>query len=297
MTTRTPLILFLLIAFMLLNFIPTTACELLGFSFNEPVSAQHVFTAFRMHGHKHPHGWGVAFYTDETVSVFKEAASAAESDLAGFLANYPGLQSPLLIGHVRYASVGGRGIQNTHPFTRELHGTAYTLAHNGTLRGFREKLEQGRFQPIGSTDSEFILCYLLGRMDADSITAWTPDTFAWLQDELTTINETGSMNLLFSDGTYLFAYFDHNGYNSLYQLSRQAPYGNAFFPDIDAKIDLSGIYAPETMGVIVATKPLTTEKWIPFQPGQLIVFKDGVQIFSLKSASTKQFKKLFRKLK
>jgi len=89
------------------------------------------------------------------------------------------------------------------------------------------------------------------------------------------------LNCLFSDGTYLFAYYDKNGFNSLYHLSRKAPYRKAHFNDLSREIDLSVIYPKSATGVIVATRPLTDEPWETFTPGQLLVFKDGAQVFPI----------------
>ena len=124
-------------------------------------------------------------------------------------------------------------------------------------------------------------------MEADSITTWNPETFAWLHQQIITANATGSLNCLFSNGDYLFAYFDQNGYNSLCYLPRQAPYGPVRCPDVATDIDLTTIYPATAAGVIVATKPLTSEKWTPFQAGQLLVFKDGIRVFSTIFAGAK----------
>jgi len=223
----------------------------------------------------------VAFYSDNSVTLFKEATNAAESELAKFLESYRQLRSKLLVAHVRKASVGGRAHQNTHPFVREMKGKEYVLAHNGTLRGFRKKLKLGRIRPLGINDSEFLLCYLLGRIEAKGVVEWNRQSFEWLRKEMHTVNDTGSLNCLFSDGTYLFAYYDKNGFNSLYHLSRKAPYRKAHFNDLSREIDLSVIYPKSATGVIVATRPLTDEPWETFTPGQLLVFKDGAQVFPI----------------
>ncbi len=251
----------------------------MGFSVNKDIAAHHLFSAFRSRGNANPDGWGVAFYSDKSVTLFKEAENAAESELAEFLGSYRQLRSKLLVAHVRRASVGGKTHQNTHPFVREIKGKEYVLAHNGTLRGFRKKLELGRIRPLGINDSEFLLCYLLGRIEKKGVAEWNRQSFEWLREEMHIVNDTGSLNCLFSDGTYLFAYYDKNGYNDLYYLSRKAPYGKVHFTDSLKEIDLSVIYQKSATGVIVATRPLTDERWKKFTRGQLLIFKDGVKVF------------------
>jgi predicted glutamine amidotransferase len=257
-----------------------SACELLAFSFNQEVPAQQLFAAFRHRGAENPDGWGVAFYSDRSVTLFKEPGNAAESKLAEFLTSYPALKARLLIGHVRKARVGEPIHENTHPFVRELNGKEYALVHNGTLKDFQGKLKLSRSRPLGINDTEHLLCYLLGRIDAQGISEWSAPSLQWLHKELQFANDTGLLNCIFTDGTYLFAYHDKNGFKSLYYLPRRAPYGQVEFPDLGQKIDLSTVYPESAVGVVIATKPLTDEKWVRFTPGQFLVFKDGLQVFS-----------------
>ncbi len=238
----------------------TTACELLGISSKEPVHAGDWFELFRERSRNNDDGWGVALYKDHTVSLFKEANDASKSPLAKFLVTYPELKSRTLLAHVRSASVGRPALNNTHPFVRELGGKEYVLAHNGTLKDFTKVLKLRRIQPVGSTDSEHIFSYLLGQLHKKKIVQWDQVAFEWLQEKLRDVNKTGSLNTLFSDGQHLFVYHDKTGYNSLYHLMRH-------------QASEKGRY------VVVATTPLTKEKWTECPQGQLLVFKNGVQVF------------------
>ncbi len=58
-------------------------CELLGLSFNEPVSMTASFRAFREGGQRNPDGWGVGWY-DRTglFRMLKEPIRVDESQLA-----------------------------------------------------------------------------------------------------------------------------------------------------------------------------------------------------------------------
>jgi len=245
-------------------------------AFSKTITIGPAFKVLRM---ANPDGWGVAFYPDKSAVVFKEPVNAVESGLAKFLETYPGLKSKILISHVRKASVGGRAQQNTHPFVRELNGREYVLAHNGTLKDFKQKLELGRFSPLGINDTEFLLCYLLGAIEKKAIENWDSQSFEWLQDELRKINDAGSLNCIFSDGSSLFAYHDKNGYNSLYHLFREKPAGRVKFTDLGKEYELEGLHSKSASGFIIATKPMTDEKWEKFRHGELLVFKDGIKLF------------------
>ena len=259
--------------------INTIACELMGLSFSERVSFHQTLSAFLRRGSRYPDGWGVAIYRDESATLFKEASKATESAFADFLINSQSLNGKLMIAHVRGVSVGGRAHKNTHPFIREWNGNEYVLAHNGTLEEFRSTLELSRFKPIGTTDSEYLFCYLLGRIANKGLAVWNQQSFKWLQEELHAINDIGTLNCVFSDGTHLFAYHDKTGSISLCYQALRAPHNKVYFQDLSKEIDLGGTYPDSAAGVIVATKPLTDAPWIKFTPGQLLVFKEGKQIF------------------
>ncbi len=256
-------------------------CELLGMSFNLPVKPTISFRGFRHRGAHNPHGWGMAFYPDASAQIFKEPVCAQKSSLAEFLQNYPEVKSKIFIGHVRYTSVGSKSHKNTHPFYRELNGKAYVFAHNGTLKNYGHS-EQGRFKPIGETDSEHAFCHLLNCIEEQGVTIWRNEDFDWLVEKLNEINEHGSFNCLFSDGEYLFCYYDNNGHNGLCYTHRKSPYGKIRLSDEEWEIDLDAEKRPEQSGYIIATRKLTNESWEPFKFGELMVFKDGEMIYSNK---------------
>ena len=256
-------------------------CELLGMSFNLPVRPSISFRGFRYRGESNPHGWGIAFYQDESAQVVKEPVKVGKSSLSKFLQDYQEVKSKIFIAHVRYTSVGSKSHKNTHPFYRELNGKEYVFAHNGTLRNY-EGLELRRFKPIGETDSEYVFCYLLSCIQKQGINRWKSEYFEWLATKLKEINEYGTFNCIFSDGTLLFCYYDKNGYNGLCFVHRKPPYGQVMLLDEDWRINLAEEKRPEQTGYIIATRRLTNESWRNFKFGELIVFRNGKMIYSNK---------------
>jgi len=250
-------------------------------SFNLPVTPRISFKGFRYRGKENPDGWGLAFYPDKSAIVFKEPISAIKSPLSRFIAEYREVRSKIFIGHVRYASRGGVSFKNTHPFKRELNGREYVFAHNGTLSDeVRDLLELGRFKPVGETDSEYVFCHLLKCIEERGIDTWDKRDFEWLARKLREINEYGTFNCIFSDGRFLFCYYDVSGYNGLCFVQRKPPYGRIRLRDKDWEINLAGEKDPRQRGFVIATRRLTNEEWISFCPGELIVFKDGELIYS-----------------
>ncbi len=130
-------------------------CELLGMSANVPTDICFSFTGLVKRGGQtgpHTDGWGITFYDGKGSRSFKDPKAASESAIAGLVQNYP-IKSCAVISHIRQANVGKVGLENTHPFSRELWGREWTFAHNGQLED-SEQLALGYYQPIGDTDSE-----------------------------------------------------------------------------------------------------------------------------------------------
>jgi predicted glutamine amidotransferase len=238
------------------------ACELFAFSFHQEVPIGPAISSFWRHGEKNPHGWGLAYYPDSSAVLFKRPGSVRECRLAKFLAGDSTLKTKILIAHVRKASslrTAPRAHRNSHPFLRELDGKEYVFAHNGTLKEYRAVLNTARFKPLGETDSECLFCHLLEKIGRRGNAEWYPSSFQRLQKELQAVNDLGKMNCIFSDGTHLFAYQDKKGYNRMYSIAWQV--------------------GPSAVGIAIATKPLQDEPWLKISPGQLMVWRDGMQVF------------------
>lgn len=250
-------------------------CELLGLAFNHPVSPTVSFRGFRHLGEENPDGWGLACFPDRSALILKEPISSEESGLARFVADYQHLESHVFIGHVRYATSGANTFANTHPFRLSVRGKHWVFAHNGGLEGrhlwFRPA--PPAYVPIGETDSEAAFCSLIAWMVQKQIVADDFQAFeAWLRE----LNRFGSMNLLFSDGEYLYAYCDARRHNTgLHVARRRSPCAAGCLQDQHWQLDLEELVHPEQRGYVVATQPLTKEDWRPIPAGGLLVLRDG----------------------
>ncbi len=257
-----------------------SACDLMGFSFDREVHSAPLFTQFRRISEKRDFdGWGVAFYTDRSVTIFKEPIPSAKSELAQCLIDKRLLKSKILIAHLRAASVGKPSHRNTHPWTRELGGVEYAMAHVG---GADERLwpyvKLGRFKPSGENCAEYMFCHILSAIDRRGITSWDRKAFEWYHQLIGKLNEVQTTSHLLSDGTYLFAYSSTRT-SSLSYVRREMP---------AASRDGDGDGPDVAVGVIVARDGHNLarpgEQWTKIPPGQLAVFKDGRLIYQSKSA-------------
>jgi glutamine amidotransferase len=263
-------------------------CELLGMSFNQAVRPSLSFRGFRQRGKYNQEGWGLGFYPDKAAQIIKEPQKASESRLSEFIRDDPEIRSKLFIAHVRRGSLCKVAYMNTHPFSRELKGKEYIFAQNGTLSSL-EKLPLGRFRKIGCTDSEHAFCHILNCVEERDLIRWSDENLDWLTEKLREINDLGHFNCIFSDGEYLFCYYDQGGYSGLCFLHRRAPYGQVQLLDEDFEINLSEEKDPIQRGFIIATKGLTDEPWESFIPGELIVFENGKIVFSSTGRNTESY--------
>jgi len=253
-------------------------CQLLALAFNEPVTTSLSFRGFRHRASFNPHGWGLATFAGSTATVIKEACRADRSGKVESIVSDHELSSRIFVGHVRYGNVGGVSERNTHPFVQRLRGRDLVLAHNGTLS--RDTLKphiDDRHKPEGTTDSELALCVLVTWLIGANVAL---TDFGRLHDRLRELNQSGSMNLLFSEGEHLFAYHDVNGYNGLCFTRRESPFSCVSLRDEDWTANLPEEKSPTQRGYVIATTPLTKgETWSRFAPGGLMVFKGGETVY------------------
>ncbi len=261
-------------------------CDLLGLSFNIPVTAKISLNVFQQRGETNPDGWGVAFYHDKQVQVIKETQPAVDNKLFDFVEQYP--QTQTLIAHVRRSTRGVRSYLNTHPFYRllisEHHKREFAFAHNGTLVQ-EDKFTINRFIPIGETDSEHAFCFILESISGRGVEEWNNDSFQFVERILRDINDgQNTLNCIFSDGEYLFCYSDENDFNNGLRFVKQThPFGTVELNTPDSQLGSINI---QTMheesaqaGYIISTRILTKELWTEFERGELIVFRNGDVVY------------------
>ncbi|MBX3258427.1 MAG: class II glutamine amidotransferase [Labilithrix sp.] len=251
-------------------------CELLGMECNVPTDIVFSFSGLALRGGArgpHADGWGLALYEGRSVRTFLEPAAAANSSLAAYVRNNP-IKTLLAIAHVRKRTRGPVNLANTHPFVRELWGRHFTFAHNGTVRGIKQRLEPGRFRPIGTTDSEYAFCALMNRLER-AFPKGYPEPSALARAVARAgreIGDRGTFNFLLGDGSQLFA----RCATKLCYIIRKAPFAKATLADDDLEVDFATVTTPRDRVAVIATAPLTRdEDWTIGLPGQMWVFRRG----------------------
>lgn len=258
-------------------------CQLLGMNCNVPTDICFSFTGFQARGgltDHHTDGWGITFFEGKGVRQFLDPNASAHSPVADFVRTYP-IKSKNVIAHIRKATQGETKLENTHPFVRELWGQYWSFAHNGDLKNFTIQLD-GRFLPVGNTDSEQAFCFILQQLDHAF-----PEKGPSLEElgkklhELTLqLASYGVFNFLLSNGDFLLAHCS----TKLASIIRKAPFSKAHLKDQDVMVDFSAVTSAIDRVAVIATNPLTeNESWKIHEPGTLLLFHEGVIIQEFKT--------------
>ncbi|MGH2706614.1 MAG: class II glutamine amidotransferase [Actinomycetota bacterium] len=250
-------------------------CELLGISVHPPATMDVYFKAFRSRAVENQSGWGVGWYEGQVAHVIKEPARADHSETATALIDTPP-SSDLFLIHVRYATVGRVSVANTHPFLARLGDQEWIFEHNGTVEDI-DGLSTGIFRVEGDTDSEVAFYYLLTRLGHLPEGAGDTEAASEVHEVARELSRRGQSNFLLSDGRTLYAYYD--GHRTLHYVERHASYGKVrIADDEDYTVDLEIPFDPDERAVIVASLPLTKERWTSLRPGELLICRDGAVV-------------------
>ena len=176
---------------------------------NVPTDIVFSFTGFATRGGRtdnHNDGWGIAFFEGAGVRHFVDYQAAIASPIAALIKQCP-IKSKNVIAHIRKATQGRVALENCHPFVREMWGRYWVFAHNGDLKEFAPPLD-GRFRPVGTTDSEHAFCFLLQelRRRFGDTPPGLPALRAALGELVRAVADYGTFNMMLSDGTALFAH-------------------------------------------------------------------------------------------
>ncbi|ORU89968.1 MAG: class II glutamine amidotransferase [Cycloclasticus sp. symbiont of Poecilosclerida sp. M] len=255
-------------------------CELLGMSANVPTDICFSFSGLLKRGGgtgPHKDGWGIAFYEGKGYRAFHDPIASVDSEIAKFIQNYS-IKSSQVICHIRKANRGRVCIENTHPFSRELWGRTWSFAHNGQLKGIKKKLLE-YYSPVGTTDSEYAFCWVLGELRKEFTEKPSSKKILWesIHRLCKEVAQLGVFNILMSDASCLYVYCN----TKLSWLTRQAPFNDAQLLDADICVDFKTQTSDTDVVTIIASEPLTVdEQWTQMEEGEFIVFCQGKKEWS-----------------
>lgn len=252
-------------------------CRLYGFRANEPtrvecslVHAQNALmkqSQLDREGLTHGHGWGVAEHPDGVPFVEKQAWAAYNGE--HFKKTAARIYSKTVIAHVRRATVGVPGLENTHPF---VHGV-WLFAHNGTVPNFeqvRHRLLEAldplhRTEIKGGTDSEHVFRYLMTlwqrepeRPLLETLHIALEQVIAWSRE--IDPDRKISLNVLWTDGAQMVG---SRLNRSLWYLEREEIVTCEICGQSHVHHDTKQPYK----AVEIASEPITHERWLGIPNG------------------------------
>ena len=189
-------------------------CELFGFSGREAAELRPYLHTFFSHSREHPHGWGLARLENGRLLMDKEPVRAVDSLYLKRLLETP-LDSPMVIGHIRKATVGTVEWRNCHPYTaRDLSGHRWTLAHNGTIFHFPPMDHFYKFSYSDTDSASMLSWFLTGIGDAyrgkgEALTR--EERFSLLDEMLREITPGNKVNLLIYDDDLYYVHTNMAG--------------------------------------------------------------------------------------
>ncbi|MBT8468789.1 MAG: class II glutamine amidotransferase, partial [Deltaproteobacteria bacterium] len=226
-----------------------------------------------------PDGWGFAWYPRDGVgaSVLKDPHVEYDMAVATAVQRWDRFRSSIFMCHS--GTHRGRSFTDTHPFVRSHAGRDWIFAHNGELGrnlNITLPLDEGLgFEPVGHTDSEHALCWLMGQVRTAGARSFAdvgwPTVHGWLQR----LNELGTLNVIWSDGLHVVAYHDQTGFNALHYLRRIPPPTSIKLESDLLELDVSNSVDENRTLTVVSTRPLSAEPWSQLEPGEMQVISRG----------------------
>jgi len=248
--------------------------DLLAICYDSPASPK-----IRFKKGNRPDGWGFAWYPRDGVgaSVLKDPHVEYDMAVATAVQRWDRFRSSIFMCHS--GTHRGRSFTDTHPFVRSHAGRDWIFAHNGDLGrnlSLALPLDEGLgFEPVGHTDSEYALCWLMGQVRAIGARSLGDVGWSRVRGWLQKLNELGTLNVIWSDGLHVVAYHDRSGFNALHHLRRLPPPSSTKLESDLLELDVSNSVDENRTLTIVSTRPLSSEPWSQFAPGEMRVISCG----------------------
>jgi predicted glutamine amidotransferase len=229
--------------------------------------------------HRNPDGSGIGFFDAAGAPVVDKQPEPAFRD-EEFIREARQAESSTFVAHVRWASVGGRSLRNTHPFV--MHGRI--MAHNGgfgELPRLEDQLGSYASLVLGDTDSERYFALITQQTDAHGgdVGAGITAAASWIGEHL----PVSSLNAIVTAPGELWA-LRYPGQHALHILERPAGPSQGSAPGLHVRSSTSSMHVPalhEAPSVIVASEQLDGETgWRMLAPGELVHVRPDLSVES-----------------
>ena len=217
--------------------------------------------SLEVQSHRNADGSGIGFFDAAGTPMLDKQPEPAFSD-EEFAREARQAESATFVAHVRWASTGGRTVQNTHPFTMG----GRIMAHNGgfgELPRLEEQLGSYTDLVLGDTDSEryFALITQQTEVHGGDVGAGITAAASWIAAHL----PVSSLNTVVTAPGELWA-LRYPAQHALHILERPGDSG------LHVRSATSSVHAPALgSSVVVASEDLDGESgWRMLAPGELV---------------------------
>jgi predicted glutamine amidotransferase len=213
--------------------------------------------------HRNVDGSGIGFFDEAGRPVLDKQPEAAFSD-PSFRREARQARSQTFVAHVRWATAGGRTVQNTHPFAM----AGRIMAHNGgfgELPLLEEQLGSYRSLVQGDTDSERFFALITQQIDAHDgdVGAGITAAAGWIAANL----PLSSLNTVVAMPGELWA-LRYPDQHALHILERPVTAEALHVRSATSVVQAAGLPAGS---VVVASEELDGEAgWRMLAPGELV---------------------------
>jgi predicted glutamine amidotransferase len=229
--------------------------------------------SLEVQSHRNADGSGIGFFDAAGAPVLDKQPEPAFSD-EEFVREAREAKSAIFIAHVRWATAGGRTVQNTHPFAMQ----GRIMAHNGgigELPRLEEQLGSYASLVLGDTDSERYFALITKQTEAHGgdVGAGITAAASWIAEHL----PVSSLNTIVAAPGELWA-LRYPAAHALHILDRPAG------PELHVRSATSSMHAPalkNAPSVVVASEELDGESgWRMLVPGELVHIRPDLSVHS-----------------
>jgi predicted glutamine amidotransferase len=229
--------------------------------------------SLEVQSHRNADGSGIGFFDAAGAPVLDKQPEPAFSD-EEFVREAREAKSATFVAHVRWATAGGRTVQNTHPFAMQ----GRIMAHNGgigELPRLEEQLGSYASLVLGDTDSERYFALITKQTEAHGgdVGAGITAAASWIAEHL----PVSSLNTIVAAPGELWA-LRYPAAHALHILERPAG------PELHVRSATSSMHAPalkNAPSVVVASEELDGETgWRMLVPGELVHIRPDLSVHS-----------------
>jgi len=226
------------------------------------------------------YGWGFAWYPVEMSAavVVKDVKSQVDTIITDVLSDWRRFHSTLFMCHFRGTSKRSTP-QDTQPFQKSYAGSDWLLLHNGNLHAdYVEKLplpDDHFFDPLGKTDSERVLCWLLAKIHDAKAKRIRDIAREQLYEWFQYLDTLGQTNFMLSDGRELVVYQDTKFFNPLFFSRLIPPHQITHYQWLGVNLHIGLEQDRFRTYLIFSTDMPNNTNWQPMQAGEMLVCSRG----------------------